>query len=228
MRPVISIVGKSGVGKTTLIEKLIVEFLKRGYRVAAVKHGLHDFEIDREGKDTWRYTKAGAHSVIISTPHKMAMIKELNGEAPLDEICDFYLDDVDIIITEGYKNEKKQKIEVVRKESHKQFLCGNKDRLIAVASDTPLDIDLPVFDINDAQSICEFVIKQVVKKKRTPSGVVLKINDQKVPLNRFVKEMFKQVLVGMISPLKKVNTPKKVELMIDLKETDLDDHGKGL
>jgi molybdopterin-guanine dinucleotide biosynthesis protein B len=221
MQPIISIVGRSGAGKTTLIEKLISEFLKKGFRVATIKHAAHDFEIDHEGKDTWRHTKAGADAVIISSAHKMALIKHLDEEISPDRLCDLYLDDVDIIIAEGYKKERMPKIEVFRKGCHEQLLCEKKDRLIAVASDMPHDIDVPAFDVNDSKSICEFIIKKVVQKNRKPSRVALRINDQKIPLNHFVKEMFKKVLMGMISTLrlKRIDTPKKLELIIDLEET---------
>ncbi len=229
MQPIIAIVGKSGVGKTTLIEKLISEFLKEGFRVATIKHAAHDFEIDHEGKDTWRHTNAGASAVIISSAYKMAMIKQLKEEISLNRLCDLYLDEADIVIAEGYKKEKIPKIEVFRKACNEQLLCEKKDRLIAVASDTPHDIDLPVFDVNDSKSICEFIIKKVVQKKREPSRVALRINDRKIPLNHFVKEMFKQVFMGMISTLrlKRIDTPKKVELIVDLEETTkVDDSAK--
>ncbi len=229
MQPIIAIVGRSGVGKTTLIEELISEFLKKGHRVAAIKHGSHDFEIDHEGKDTWRYAKAGACDVIISSAHKMALIKHFDEEISLNRLCDLYLDDVDIIIVEGYKKEKIPKIEVFRKARQEQLLCGKKDHLVAVASDTQHDIDLPVFDVNDAGLICEFIIEKVVQKKRRPSRVALRINDRKIPLNHFVKEMFKQVFMGMISTLrlKRIDTPKKIELIVDLEETTkIDDPAK--
>jgi molybdopterin-guanine dinucleotide biosynthesis protein MobB len=208
------------VGKTTLIEKLILELLKRGYRVAAIKHGSHDFDIDYEGKDTWRYTKAGACAVIISSARKMALIKHLTEEISPNRLGDLYLDDVDIIIAEGYKKEAIPKIEVFRKACQEGLLC-KEDLLFAVASDAALDIDLPIFDLNDTSSICEFIIKEIIQKRREPSGVVLRVNDWKVPLNRFVKEMFKQVFMAMISTLKlkRVDIPKKLELIIELEET---------
>lgn len=221
MRPIISIVGQSGVGKTTLIEKLILELLKRGYQVAAVKHVPHDFDIDYEGKDTWRYAKAGACTVIISSKRKMALIKHVDEEIRPDKLGDLYLEDVDIIIAEGYKKEKIPKIEVFRKMCQEGLLCGKDDFLFAVASDVTLDLDLPVLDINNAGAVAEFIIKEIIQKKRKTSRVVLRVNDQKIPLNRFVKEMFKHVFTAMISTLKlkRIDIPKKLELIIDLEET---------
>jgi molybdopterin-guanine dinucleotide biosynthesis protein MobB len=220
MAPVISIVGSSGVGKTTLIEKLISVFVAKGYRVAAVKHASHDFDIDHEGKDTWRYAGAGAHEVLISSPHKIAMIKQRSKETGLGRLCDLYLDSADIIIAEGFKREGLPKIEVLRKTVQEEPLCRKKDRLIALASDTPINMDLPVFDINDAESVCEFIIKHVIKKKRKVFGVLLRINDQKIPMNRFVRDMFKEVVMAMVSTLrlKRISKPVRVELSIDTRE----------
>ena len=103
MIPIISIVGKSNSGKTTLIEKLIPELNRRGYRVGTVKHDVHGFEVDKEGKDSWRHRKAGAYSTIISSPQQIALIRTMNADTPLDEIRDRFIQDVDIIIAEGYK-----------------------------------------------------------------------------------------------------------------------------
>ncbi|HEX3015676.1 MAG TPA: molybdopterin-guanine dinucleotide biosynthesis protein B, partial [Desulfobacteria bacterium] len=98
MTPVISIVGKSNVGKTTLIEKLIAELKRRGFKVATVKHDVHGFEIDIPGKDTWRHAQAGADVVVISSPQKLAMINRVEQELELDQIC-AQVQGVDLIIT---------------------------------------------------------------------------------------------------------------------------------
>lgn len=100
MAPIISIVGKTNSGKTTLIERIIPEFKKRGYRVGTIKHASHDFEMDHQGKDTWRHSQAGADSIIILTSSNLALIRKINCEIPLDKLACFYLNDVDIIITE--------------------------------------------------------------------------------------------------------------------------------
>ena len=86
MIPIVSIVGKSDIGKTTLIEKLLPELTGRGYRVATVKHDVHGFEVDREGKDSWRHKKAGAHTVVISSPQKIALIRDVEKDLTLEEV----------------------------------------------------------------------------------------------------------------------------------------------
>ncbi|MEK7353838.1 MAG: molybdopterin-guanine dinucleotide biosynthesis protein B, partial [Chloroflexota bacterium] len=113
--PFVSIVGKSDVGKTTFLEKLIRELKGRGYRVAVIKHDCHGFDIDHPGKDTWRMAEAGSDVVVISSPNKMAMIKRTDHELSLDELEARIMGGVDIILTEGYKHGDKPKIEISRK-----------------------------------------------------------------------------------------------------------------
>ena len=113
--PVISVVGKTNVGKTTLLEKLLPELKRRGYRVATIKHDAHRFELDTPGKDTWRHAQAGSDCVVISSAEKLAMIQKVEGELTLDDIV-ARLPPVDIVLTEGYKRQDKPKIEVSRRE----------------------------------------------------------------------------------------------------------------
>lgn len=168
--PVISIVAKSGTGKTTLLEKLIAELKRRGYRVGALKHDAHRFEIDREGKDSWRLTQAGADTMVISSPAKLAMVKinPKGNESPAADMIDTYFSDVDIVLTEGFKKNGFPKIEVNRKERSQTLMCrGDEDDsgLIAVASDDTFDIDVPVFDINDYSGLCDLLENGYLQKK---------------------------------------------------------------
>lgn len=114
MIPILSIVGKSNSGKTTLIENVIPILKGMGYRVGTIKHDAHRFDIDHEGKDSWRMAKAGADTVVISSDSKMAMVKKLDEEKNIDEMVDWLFGDVDMVITEGYKGSSKAKIEVIR------------------------------------------------------------------------------------------------------------------
>ncbi|MGI5838907.1 MAG: molybdopterin-guanine dinucleotide biosynthesis protein B [bacterium] len=156
MIPVVSFVGKSNAGKTTLLEKVILLLKQKGYRIATVKHNAHEFEMDRPGKDTWRHAKAGADTVIIAAPTKLALIRRLERPMSLDEILAM-VDDVDLIITEGYKRGDKPKIEVFRSEVCEKLLCCADDKLIAVASDVKLEREVPCFDLNDAAGITGFI-----------------------------------------------------------------------
>jgi molybdopterin-guanine dinucleotide biosynthesis adapter protein len=154
--PVISIVGKSESGKTTLIEKLIPIFKQRGYRVGIAKHAHHGFEMDREGKDSYRHRKAGADAVMIASPGQIAMIRDVRGER-LDDLIPFF-NDMDLLITEGFKSDGAPKIEVFRKERHRHPACLEDATLVAMVSDTPLDVAVPRFATTDIQAIFEFIV----------------------------------------------------------------------
>jgi len=163
MIPVISLVGKSGCGKTTYLEKLISEMKRRGFKVATIKHDVHGFDIDKPGKDTWRHAQAGSDIVCISSPQKMAMIKKVEQELLLDEVIG-YIDGVDIIFTEGYKRESKRKIEVFRQAASETPLCS-KEELLAMATDVKVYEDVPNFSLEDASDMAEFLAANVINQK---------------------------------------------------------------
>lgn len=163
--PVVSIVAKSGTGKTTLLEKLIAEMKQRGFRVAAIKHDAHRFNIDHEGKDSWRLTAAGADTMLVTSPEKLAMVKQYakENEPSLAEAVATYCSDVDIVLTEGFKKSTMPKIEVHRRERSERLLCRDEEHdptLIAVASDSPLEVDVPLYDINDSQGLCDLIVER--------------------------------------------------------------------
>lgn len=156
MIPYVSIVGKSGVGKTTLIEKLIAEFKRRGLRVAIVKHHAHVNSLDIAGKDSYRFSQAGADSVIVSSPVEIMRFERLSREKTLVEIVDD-IQGVDLVLSEGFKREKAPQIEVVR-ASHGTDLISSPDDLIAVASDYTFLSPARLFDLDDPASIAEFLV----------------------------------------------------------------------
>ena len=164
MIPVISIVGKSGAGKTTLLEKLIRELKARGYRVATVKHDAHSFEIDHPGKDTWRHAQAGSDHVVIASPHRIAHIQRIERELTLPEIA-ATINDVDLILTEGYKRGPAPKIEVSRAETGNELLCTRQE-LVALATDQHFDMDVPQFGLEDAKGLVDLIVIQFLTKGR--------------------------------------------------------------
>lgn len=163
MIPILSIVGTSDAGKTTLIEKLVPELKKRGWRVATVKHDVHGFDIDHPGKDSWRHRQAGADAVIISSPNRVALIESVDHDHTLDELLDHLALKVDILISEGYKRASFPKIEVFRQGHRPDLLCGPEDSLIGIASDVPLDKGVPCVHIDDAPALAELVENTVLK-----------------------------------------------------------------
>ena len=160
--PIVCVVGRSKAGKTTLLEKLIPELKRRGYRVATVKHHSHPgFEIDHPGKDTWRHARAGSDHVVIAAPDKMASIQTLRRELTLDEVA-ATIHDADIILTEGYRRSPKPKIEVVRAARSTQPLC-TPNELLALVSDVPPPFEVPHFGLDDMTGLAN-LLEQVIRR----------------------------------------------------------------
>lgn len=154
--PVISVVGKSGSGKTAFLEKLIAELKSRGVRIGTVKHNLRGFDIDRPGKDSWRHAQAGSSTVVLSSPRSLTVIKRLDEEMDLDGIVEAYLADVDLVLTEGYKSGSKKKIEVSRQESGHDLVSAPED-LLAIVADQTFHSPVPQFDLDDAPGVANLI-----------------------------------------------------------------------
>jgi molybdopterin-guanine dinucleotide biosynthesis adapter protein len=161
--PVISFIGHSGIGKTTYLEKLIVEMKRRGYRVGVVKHDIHGFEMDQPGKDTWRHTQAGAEVVCISSAKKFALLKNLHQDMPLAELIS-YIKDVDIIFIEGYKNHSAHRVEIFRQAAGLKPLDRPED-LFAVITDVPLYPKLPHFSLETPTDFADYLEYQLRSNK---------------------------------------------------------------
>ena len=156
----IAIVGNSGAGKTTLLERLIPALKRKGVRVGVVKHDAHRFDIDHPGKDSHRLTAAGADTMMITSGEKLAMVKRHAASPPIEELLERYFTDMDLVLIEGFRGSSLPKIEVHRKEFHRALIFRgerNDPNLAAVASDEPLDLDVPVLDLNDPGAIAEFI-----------------------------------------------------------------------
>jgi molybdopterin-guanine dinucleotide biosynthesis protein MobB len=164
--PAVSFVAKSGTGKTTLLEKVIAELKGRGYRVGVIKHDAHRFDIDHPGKDSHRLTAAGADTMLISSPEKLAVVKKHQQSPPIEELVATYFQDVDIVLTEGFKLSGMPKVEVHRKGRSDTLLCRGENHdptLVAVASDVPLTLDVPVLDLNDPAQVAQFIVEYFLK-----------------------------------------------------------------
>ncbi len=158
--PALSVIANSGTGKTTLLEKLIAALTKDGWRIGALKHDAHRFEIDHEGKDSWRLTRAGAAVTAISSPAKTAIIHQHEQPPELAELLHPFSGAVDLVLTEGFRQSMLPKIEVHRKELNRSLLtraAQHDPTLIAVASNGPHAIDVPVFDLDDIPGLTTFI-----------------------------------------------------------------------
>ena len=158
--PVIAFAAWSGTGKTTLIEKLIRELKSRGLRLAVIKHDGHKFEIDHEGKDSWRFAHAGADITMISSAEKTAYIEQ--GDLSLEQLLGM-VHDVDLILVEGYKNKDLPQIGIARAETGKGF-TAEPEHFIALVSDMELETDIPCFGLNDINVIADFILERTTMK----------------------------------------------------------------
>lgn len=214
MIPIISVVGKSQVGKTTLLEKLIAELKRRGYRIGTIKHDIQGFEIDKPGKDSWRHAQAGSDAVLISSPKKVALIKGVDRERSLDELL-AYMEDVDLVLTEGYKKGDKPKIEVSRRARSQELLC-REEELLALVTDQPFALDVPQFDLEDVAGLADLIEERFLAALREP-WLSLIVDGQQVPLKtEFARQVVRAVVRAIVSTLHGTEGAKRVLLLMGM------------
>ena len=210
MTPIISIVGKSKAGKTTLLEKLIVELKSRGYRVATVKHTPNGMTFDQPGKDSWRHIQAGSEATIISSPDKVVLIKPVVSTVTLDEIARLFGEDYDIILTEGFKQDNAPKIEVHRRQVGPPLSSVKK--LFAIATDEPLETNTRQFSLEDIKGLADLLEEGFIKPQR--ERLSLYVNDAPITLTTFPRDLITNVLVAMASCLKGVGEIRSLKFFL--------------
>jgi len=158
MTPVLSLVGYSNSGKTTLMEKLVSGLAAKGLRIATIKHSHHQPEMDTPGKDSWRHKQAGAVTSLLVGPEKMLMVSDVDDSLNPQLLTERLFSDYDLVLVEGYASVPGPKIEVVRSERCQMLRC-EPDELIAVATDVPdLDVNVPRLDLNDTEVIMNHIL----------------------------------------------------------------------
>jgi molybdopterin-guanine dinucleotide biosynthesis protein B len=212
MVPVISLVGRPDCGKTTLLEKLIPELNRRGYRVGTIKHHVHRFDMDRPGKDTWRHKQAGARVVALSSPTGLGVIRDVEEDNAIEELVARYYEDVDLVITEGYKRASMPKIEVYRRAAHPEPLPADHTWVAVVSADRIAE-DLPHFDPMDVAGLADFLIERFLAPAPA-AAITLMVNGRTVPLNRFASIFLRQAVTGMIGSLKGCGEAREISLRI--------------
>lgn len=162
--PVVSFVGKKKSGKTTVVLGVIQELRSRGYRVAALKHDTHGFEIDVPGTDSYRFREVGAEVVGISSPDKYVWLNTVEEERPLGELARQIREPVDLIITEGFKKQDAPKIEVSRRARSTE-LVSTPDELVGIASDQRFpDYPVPQLDLDDFQGLADLIVQRILAR----------------------------------------------------------------
>ena len=200
MPPIVSIVGRSKSGKTTLIEKLIVELKSRGYHVATAKHTHRNMTLPESDKDSDRHLKAGSEASLIVDPHGLMMIRPLQKELNLAQIAQIIGEDYDLILTEGFKQDDAPKIEVHRKDNAPPLTDVKK--LFAVVTDEPLDTKVRQFALDDVKPIADLLETGFIKPNR--ERFTLLVNDVPIVLNAFTGEIVENVVLAMANNLKGV------------------------
>lgn len=157
----ITIVGHSGSGKTTLIEKLVHELTQRGLRVATIKHAHHAVQLDTPGKDSWRYTQAGAAMSMLVTQGGVQLVASDVEQREPQQLAERFLGEADVVLAEGFSHAPGVKIEVLRRECDKPPRCSVEDGLIAIVTDMDeVYPQLPHFGLDDVSGIADFVLQQ--------------------------------------------------------------------
>jgi len=210
MPPIVSIVGKSESGKTTLMEKLLGELKSRGYRVATVKHTAQKLSFDEPGKDSWRHIQAGSEATLISSPDKAVLIKPTKTKISLEQIAHLIGEDYDIILTEGFKVSNAPKIEVHRKQAGPPLASVRK--LIAIATDEPLETKTRQFSLEDSKGLADLLEKGFIAPQR--ERVSLYVNNAPVVLTTFPKQVVANILLALASSLKGVKKIKSLDIFL--------------
>ncbi|WP_170573794.1 molybdopterin-guanine dinucleotide biosynthesis protein B [Ruegeria atlantica] len=159
---VYGVTGWKNAGKTGLMERLVAEITGRGFTVSTLKHAHHSVDVDQEGTDSYRHRLAGASEVLLASGQRIALMQELRGapEPSLEDLLE-RLSPVDLVLIEGFKREVHPKVEAFRAEAGNALMAPENATIRAVASDTPLDVQVPVFDLDDTESIANFILQEV-------------------------------------------------------------------
>ncbi len=207
MLPIVSIVGAKKSGKTTVVAALVKELSARGMQVATAKRCHQEFQVDREGTDSWQHAQAGAVVVALRGPEEFAVIGR--GKAPsFRRLAAFLLEEADLLIAEGFAAEDLPKIEVVRKDAP----IHPPERLTAIVTDVPLALHLPTFGFDEMGGLADFIEARYCV---SPSEVNLVVEGEPVPLNRFTDSFISGTVRGMLSSLREIpEGPRNISLQI--------------
>jgi molybdopterin-guanine dinucleotide biosynthesis adapter protein len=214
MPPIISIVGKSKSGKTTLLEKLIAELKFRGYRVATIKHTHGNITIPESDKDSDRHLKAGSEAAVVSAPDRLFMVKPLKEELTMEQIAQIIGEGYDIILAEGFKEGDAPKIEVHRRENAPPLKDISK--LFAIATNEPLDTKVRQFSLEDIKGIADLIEEGFINPQK--ERLSLLVNDTPIALNAFTRDFVANVLLGMTKSLKGVGKIKTLQIFLKKEE----------
>ena len=210
MPPVVSIVGKSESGKTTVLERLVQELKSRGHQVATIKHAPHGTSFDEPGKDSWRHVKAGSRAAVVSSPDNIVLVKPVSGDSPLEEIVRLLGEDYDIILTEGFKKGSAPKVEVHHKDAGP--LLENIKKRMAIVTDEPLESKARQFSFGDTKNLADLLERGFIKPQK--KRICLYVNSAPITLTTFPKQIIANVVVAMAACLKGVREISSLQIFV--------------
>ncbi|MFN3974929.1 MAG: molybdopterin-guanine dinucleotide biosynthesis protein B [Dehalococcoidia bacterium] len=201
MLPVICIVGKSSSGKTTLLERLVPELRKRGWRVAVAKHAPHGADLDTAGKDSWRLAQTGAEGVFLLASNAAFALHTLSPTLSLEDLANSLPPDLDVLLTEGFKESPFPKVETHRSALGPDLLC-RPEQLAGVVSDTQPLPGVRTFSWEGVPTLADFLEATYLRPAQRGERVHLVVNGQPITLNPFAAAVMGRALLGMVSALK--------------------------
>ena len=231
-RVIVAVVGSSNSGKTTAVEALIKGLTKRGYTVASIKHIPDpEFTIDTEGKDTWRYAKAGATAVLSVAPKELTIIKKVDTtEYSLEQIVAETPDEVDIVILEGFKGLVEQdttipKIVATKTDEEISEALERYKNILAFIGHIPdgkVDTEVPFIDaLKEPQKLVDLVNNKVAvlveRKRKREEKITIQIDEKYLPLGDFVQDIIRNAVLAMVSSLKGVEIKGEENVSIVIK-----------
>ena len=214
MIPILSVVGRSNSGKTTLLEKLIRELSARGRRVGTVKHHYHGpVTVDVPGKDSWRHRQAGACAVALLSPETLFVVRDNPPGLSLEAVAHRGLFEVDVVLTEGFKSAPMPKIEVNRRAQRAPLLCGPADHLVAVASDWDTGAAVPHFGLEDVSPLADFIEREHLQRSGGPTLEAL-VGGRRVALDPRVEAELVRAIRGLLGEGRDPSGLPPIELRI--------------
>ncbi len=212
--PIISVVGRSNCGKTTLLEKLIRVLVERGWQVGTIKHHFHGpVEVDVPGKDSWRHRQAGASAVALSSRDTLFLVRQVAEEQSPEAIAHRGLLDVDLILTEGFRSGPLPKIEVSRTALGLPLLCTAEDSLVAVVADWDTGAPVPHFGLEAAPALAEFIERQYLKAAEPPRVEVL-VGDRRVALDTQAQGILARVIRSLVGDCRDLTDGPPIEIRL--------------
>ncbi len=212
MAPMIAFVGKTNSGKTTVLEGVVKALREKGYRVGVIKHSHHAVALDTPGTDTWRLSRAGGDPVAIASPNAVWITAGPDGAGPEGTAAQ-WVRDVDIVLCEGYKGSAIPKVEVYRSAIGGELL-SDPSEMVALVTDRPFPVQVPQFSFSDTMGLVRLVEETYLRPSRQCDSVDLFADGKRIPLGEFAQQIIARTLLGMVSALKGVGAPERLEFRV--------------